>query len=239
MCFPTGPKKIKVACYDRIEWASMNPCMMMDFSYKAVAFRNVLLKWFLDQGIVQIPRVMYALIMRCEHSSFWSRYFGMAYLNFAAVLIFLHVNRVPKIIKRMFWCWIIDRPIFDSNGLVGHDHPYYILYAKIRFEPRSVLANLGAFCNVIDGRRVRNFNWWEAYNVWNCRGVFSNHMAPRRVITDEIKVVVDNENEISEIVWPLPEEERWSSDGLVFNGVDADVLELMEEYEEDVNDWFE
>lgn len=185
---------------------------MRAFSFRMASFRRRFIDWIRSRDAVVFGGLpfIYDLIMCCNYETFWGRD-GLNYVNFSVVLLFLHVNKFHRIVTRAFWLAVLERPLFDANALVGRDHTYYLMFERIvdLVEKDNPLRMFWVNFCCYD----REFSLWKAYNVWCCRGVFSNHINGERVVTDEIIAVDDDAEGLTIVEWPLPDEERWA-DGL-------------------------
>lgn len=187
----------------------------MDFSIRMMSFRRRFIDWIRTTVVFGGLPFIYDLIMCCNYETFWESESdglnyrdGLNYVNFSVVLLFLHVNKFPRIITRAFWLAVLERPMFDANGLVGRDHTYYLMFERIVeiMEKDNPLRMFWVNFCCYD----KEFNLWEAYNIWCCRGVFSNHISGERMVTDEIIAVDDDVEGLTIVEWPLPDEERWA-----------------------------
>lgn len=119
-----------------------------------------------------LPTFIYRVIMTSNFDFFSYKVFNIE--AFAAILLFFETNRAPIEIRRMFWEWILHRPIF-SNGYTGHvrsTHDYAKMFKCICALNMDKLGKLGAFTNLRSQAYVGySGNTWNAFNVWGCEGI--------------------------------------------------------------------
>jgi len=206
MCKPNGPKKIKVVSLDFIQWQPMRRVSILDFSFRLMDFRVNFVNWMAKENYEMLPKQVWSIIMMTDYESFWHHEHGLSMKYFATITFFLFVNRAPMRLRQCFWGLFYTKPMFDENGLIGSEHPYFLVYDRFRMEGLS-LVGTGAFHDLSLKMDRDSINYWMAFNVWGCRGVFNNHLNFRRVIVDDLRLVHATGDTIVILSWPGEEEE--------------------------------
>lgn len=111
---------------------------------------------------------------------------------FASVLYFFASNSAPFFLRRQFWSVYLDRPVFDSDGLVGNGHPYVAFCLGISSVNTETIFKLGGFYNVSTKNPFHegNVTKFEAFNVWAVRGIYREGLGgTKRVVDTRIRIV--------------------------------------------------
>lgn len=133
------------------------------------------------------PSTVMNILMHSDWDTFFKQEVGLRLGVFATVLYFFASNRAPVYLRQMFWYLLLQRPVFEESGGVGDDHPYIVLFDAFSRLPSAILAGCGAFYNMQDGDMYHEVgSKFDAYNVWGCRGVYSEGLGGlrRRLYTE-------------------------------------------------------
>jgi len=149
---------------------TMEPHGRRNFIFYLPRVRYSLFTW-LGSLDGRIPTVVFNTLMKSEWDDFFVTGHGLRLGVFAMILYFFEVNEAPYDLRKLFWCWILPRPLFNDRGLAVTGHPYIDLFFNIsRLDPYQ-LACCGAFHRV-DTHCTMGYRGsaWRAFNIWGCAG---------------------------------------------------------------------
>ncbi len=217
---------LDVPDFQQEEAAILVPRGVRLFVYYLPNVRYCVNAWLMTLDGV-IPIAVYSTLMYSEWDSFCLPPIGLRIGVFMLILYFFEVNNAPMLLRRQFWCWILPKPIFDHNGMVHDDHPYIELFVEAgRLDPEALL-QCGAFHDVKGGCDIYySGTVWNAFNVWDCQGVWARRQRTRFVSTD-LTLVDDEGVSLSWDGFVSPETVTRTDDGVPF-GVDDDEGDMTE-----------
>lgn len=149
---------------------SMEPRGRRHYVFYCNRVRHEILEWLKTLG-GNIPMTIYATLMHSEWETWVLPPVGLRIGVFMVILYFFEANDAPKALRRMFWNWILPKPLIPVDGMVSPDHPYIRTFFDAEALDVNALRECYAFYNVSGRDLVHDwsiFSVWKAFNVWDC-----------------------------------------------------------------------
>ena len=120
----------------------------------------------------QIPSAIYTTLLFADWEAYCLPPVGLRVGVFMLILYFFESNDAPLPLRRMFWNWILPKPIFNDDGTSNDEGGYVEVFKQACLLDAVALAELGAFYNVVN-RDLYSYRGtiWRAFNIWHCSGI--------------------------------------------------------------------
>ena len=148
-----------------------------------------------------IPFPIAGILFSSEWEYFWKETEGTRCTPnvtiLAAIFTFFEINGAPSALRRNFWQLLLERPFFDLDQTCSTTHNYCGFVTHMANVPLTDLFTMGALHDVKEGWVRAHFLKGQAFNVWSCRGFYSeDNRGHRRLVDTAFSFADDNHDPI-------------------------------------------